>query len=390
MVSFQSVSQPVSVYSCNAQKVVIFKTNNIELIKRENSEFLININMNSINEDIPGNPHYANNKIGQIQEGLSFLIRGEILPNGDRFHVDFCVDNASSDIALRLAAVISRNIIGRNTRVTGYWGTEETTSVMPINLKQGSRFFLQILFTMDTVMIAMDGSHVAKYQHRVPYHDIRSIEIRGDVRDLQVDHKIVTDYPQRIGNSKHYAHISNRHAETGIYYPEDYDHPSEEEEENNQTVDERPLPLPYYASFPRGFFELGYSMVIWGRVRSKPQHFRICLQTGHNIWPQPTVALAIEFQFSFNSNGETEEPLIVRNSFTNGRWSEEIKSELTTGLRQNSEFHLYIVHGKKAFEILLNNRPLLNYPYKVNPKCVDTVLVSGDIKLYDIEIEEGD
>uniref|UniRef100_A0A1I8NHB8 Galectin n=1 Tax=Musca domestica TaxID=7370 RepID=A0A1I8NHB8_MUSDO len=354
--------------------------------------------MDSIREDIPGNPLYANNKIGQIKEGLSFLVRGEILPNGERFHVDFCAENSSEDIALRLAAVISRNLLGRNTRTNGYWGTAETTSVIPIRLQPGTRFLLQLLITNDAILIAWDGMHVAKYEHRLSYYDIRSIEIRGDVRDIHVEHKVVSDYPQRTEKSKHYVCISNRHAETGIYYAEDYDHHTNEKgdeeapEETNDDDDddERPLPLPYYASFPRGFFDLGYSMVLWGRIRSKPQTFRLSFQAGPSIWPQPTVALLLEFQFSLDGNGETDEPIVMRSSFANGRWAEEIKSELLTGLRSNVEFKLKIVRGKRTFEIYLNDKPLTNYPYKVHPKCVDTLLVSGDINLYDIEIEEGD
>ncbi|XP_075152956.1 32 kDa beta-galactoside-binding lectin lec-3-like isoform X2 [Haematobia irritans] len=344
----------------------------------------------SINEDISGDPVYANNKLGHIQEGLTFLIRGTTHANGERFIVDFCLENSSKDIALRMASIMNRNIIGRNSRIKGYWSTEETQAEIPFTLHTGSEFLLQILFTVDAFLIAIDGFHVAKYQHRLPFHDIRAIEIRGDVEDIHVERKIVTDYPQRAEKSKHFVHISNRHAETGIYDPADYDYYEDYEDEDNEKDVERSLPLPYFASFPRGFLEYGYSMAVTGRIRPKAKAFRLSLQVGQHIWPQPTVALLLEFHFNARSDGETGEPIVSRNSFANGRWSGENKSELSTGLRPGAAFHLMLVRGKKAFEIYINRKPIMVYPYKVNPKNVDTLVVAGDIKLFDIEIEEGD
>lgn len=308
------------------------------------------------------------------------------------FIVDFGLENPTRDIALRLAAVMTRNIIGRNSRIKDYWGTEETITAIPFALDADSKFLLQILFTVDNIMIAIDGFHVAKYQHRLPFHQIRSIEVRGDVDDLHVERRIVTEYPQRTEKSKHFVQMSNRHAVTGVYDPEDYDLYEDEHANCLEEVSDlqRFLPLPYYASFPRGFFTLGYSMVISGHMRSRPHSLKISLQSGQHVWPQPIVALLLEFHFTIDHDGETGEPMVVRNSFANGRWSGEIKSQLSTGLRPGAEFRLGIVRGKNAFEMYVNDKPIVEYPYKVNPKYVDTLFVAGDIKLFNIEIEEGD
>ncbi|XP_013100947.1 galectin-4 isoform X2 [Stomoxys calcitrans] len=345
----------------------------------------------STNEDISADLLYGN-QIEMIEEGLTFFIRGRTLANGKSFLVDFCLDNATKDIALRVSTSLTHNYIGRNTRIKCYWGTEETTAAIPIALEPNTRFLLQILFTLDEILIALDGFHVAKYQHRLPYSSIRAIEIRGDVQDLHVDRRIVTDYPRRTARSKHFVQISNRHAETGIYDPADYDYLSDEQlqDEEDELGNERFLPLPYYASFPQGFFALGYRMGILGSVSPKAQSFKLSLQLGQQIWPQPTVALLLEFHFYTRPDGEPAEPIVARNSFVNDRWSGENKSEMSTGLRPGAEFHLVIVRGKLSFEIYLNNKPLTSYPYKVNPKYIDTLFVGGDMKLFNVEIEEGD
>lgn len=298
------------------------------------------------------------------------------------------MENSSKDLALRIAVRISTNTVGRNARIKRVWGTEETSSAIPFRLNDDSPFEIQILFTVENILIALDGLHIAKFQHRLPFHDIRSIEIRGDITEVHVERNIVTDYPTRPDKTPYISRIAGRYAdktriqnlETDIDYCEIVSESSTEEAE-------RFLPLPYYATFDKGFFDLGYSLGVRGHVRLNPHMFKVALQVGQNVWPQPTIALLLEFRFTRQRDGETGEPVIARNSFANGKWSGEIKSELATGLRPGADFHLVVVRGRKFFEIYMNDKPVTDYPYKVNPRYVDTCFITGDIKLFSIDIE---
>ncbi|XP_037819674.1 LOW QUALITY PROTEIN: galectin-4-like [Lucilia sericata] len=339
----------------------------------------------SLNADIEGDPKYQNNKLGRIQEGLAFFVSGNILRHGDRFIIDFGLDNANKDIALRIACRVSSNSLGRNSRIKHIWGVEETNSAIPFRLNSCSTFEIQVLFTVDHILIALNGLHIAKFAHRLPFHDIRNIDIRGDITDVHVERNIVTDYPTRPDKTPHIVRLGGRYANTSNL--EDLESEADCCELATTDAAERFLPLPYYATFDKGFFDLGYSIGVRGHVRLNPHTFKVALQVGQNVWPQPTIALLLEFRFTRQRDGETGEPVIARNSFANGKWTGEIKSELATGLRPGADFHLVVVRGRKSFEIYMNDKPVTDYPYKVNPKYVDTCFIAGDIKLFSVDIE---
>ncbi|KAM7351830.1 galectin-4-like [Cochliomyia hominivorax] len=339
----------------------------------------------SLNADIEGDPKYQNTKLGRMQEGLAFFVGGKILRHGERFLIDFGLENPNKDLAIRIAVRVSTSTIGRNSRIKRVWGLEETSSAIPFHLESGNTFEVQILFTIEYIFIALNGLHIAKYAHRLPFHDIKSIEIRGDITDIHVERNIVTDYPTRPEKTPHIARLAARYDHTENYDMEpDY---CEMASVASSEEAERFLPLPYYATFEKGFFDLGYSIGVRGHVRLNPHMFKIALQVGQNVWPQPTVALLLEFRFTRQRDGETGEPVVARNSFANGKWTGEDKSVLATGLRPGADFHLIVVRGKKSFEIYMNDKPLIDYPYKVNPKYVDTCFIAGDMKLFSVERE---
>ena len=300
-----------------------------------------------------------------------------------RFLIDFGMENSTNDIALRIACRVSTNTVGRNSRIKNVWGPEETDSAIPFELCAGSSFEIQVLFTIECIYIALDGLHIAKFFHRLPFHNIRAIEIRGDIGCIQVHRNIVTDYPTRPEKTPHIARIHSVSAniDPGFNAMAEY---------GAQSPDAIPpfLPLPYYATFAKGFFDHCYSINIKGQVRLNPHVFKVSMQVGQNVWPQPTVALMMEFRFSRQKDGETGEPIIARNSFANGKWATEVKSELATGLRPGAEFHMFIIRGQNSFEVYMNDKPVTNYPFSVNPTYVDTCFISGDIKLLEVDIDK--
>uniref|UniRef100_A0A1A9W0I8 Galectin n=1 Tax=Glossina brevipalpis TaxID=37001 RepID=A0A1A9W0I8_9MUSC len=339
----------------------------------------------SLTADIEADPIYTNNNLGRIQEGISFIILGALNNATNKFTIDFGMDNANNDIALRITGSMQKNLMSRNSRIKNKWGCDEIRTNYPYDLEACSVLTIQILLTVKEFMIAVNGFHVCKYTHRLPFHNIKKLEIHGCLSDVNVDRKIVTEYPQRPERSAHFDRLGEDAEVTECDQVDESDYAAETSGSECQL--ERFMPMPYYAMFDRGFLDAGFSVSVKGRVKSNPQTITISLQSGINVWPPPTVALQLQMRFAKAKDGETGEPTIARNSLTSGKWVGEFTSQVGTGLRPNADFVLTIVRGKKAFEVYLNDNPAFEYEYKVNPKYVDTVFVSGDMLLFDIEIE---
>ncbi|KAL9923264.1 galectin-4-like [Glossina fuscipes] len=338
----------------------------------------------SLTADIETDPVYLNNNMGHIQEGVSFIIYGVLNTCTNKFTIDFGLDNANNDLALRIIGSTEKNILSRNSRIKNKWGCDELRTNYPFHFEAGSYFEMQILLTVPEFMIAVNGFHVCKFTHRLPFHNIKKLEIHGCISDVAVERKIVTEYPQRPDSSPHFDRLTEDAEVTECEQVDEEPYP-----ETPELICEPEgfMPMPYYAIFDRGFFDSGFSVAVKGRIKANPQTITINLQSGINVWPSPTVALQLQIRFAKGKDGETGEPTIARNSFTGGKWTGELVSQVGTGLRPNADFLLSVLRGKKTFEIYVNDKPAFEYEYKVNPKYVDTVFVSGDMLLFDIEIE---
>uniref|UniRef100_A0A1B0FGN0 Galectin n=1 Tax=Glossina morsitans morsitans TaxID=37546 RepID=A0A1B0FGN0_GLOMM len=338
----------------------------------------------SLTADIETAPVYLNNNMGHIQEGVSFIIYGVLTTCTNKFTIDFGLDNANNDLALRITGSTEKNVLSRNSRIKNKWGSDELRTNYPFHFEPGNYFEMQILLTVPEFMIAVNGFHVCKFTHRLPFHNIKKLEIHGCISDVAVERKIVTEYPQRPDNSPHFDRLTE---DAEVTECEQVDEESYPETAGLICEPESFMPMPYYAIFDRGFFDSGFSVAVKGRIKANPQTITINLQSGINVWPSPTVALQLQIRFAKGKDGETGEPTIARNSFAGGKWTGELISQVGTGLRPNADFLLSVLRGKKTFEVYVNDKPAFEYEYKVNPKYVDTVFVSGDMLLFDIEIE---
>lgn len=292
--------------------------------------------------------------------------------------VDLVLENDNKDVALRIEVEFEQGSFGRKTRTKGVWSEAETETIYPLKLKPGRFIKIQILFTVNAFLIAINHKHTAVFNHRLAYHGIKTLEVRGDLLDVNMERRIITDYPspQEVENAL-------------ALFDSTMDEDSEDEEHNSDdcnacSLRDKELILPFTKTMEKGFLDMGYNLNVVGRIRNKPQLISISLQSGANIWPMPTVALHIELRFNKLRDGETGEPIISRNAFAEGKWVGEQKSELATGLRASSDFHLVVMRGRRALEVYINNKPVTEFAYYVNPKHVDTVVIKGDIKLFSV------
>ncbi|CAG13238.1 unnamed protein product [Tetraodon nigroviridis] len=109
---------------------------------------------------------------------LLITIVGEPVPGGDRFQVDFI---KGPDVVFHFNPRFHEQTIVRNSSLGGCWGPEEREGGFPF--VQGRRFELKILVEEDMYKVAVDGTHLLEYEHRVGgMEDVTLVRVTGDVR----------------------------------------------------------------------------------------------------------------------------------------------------------------------------------------------------------------
>uniref|UniRef100_A0A1A9ZIZ0 Galectin domain-containing protein n=1 Tax=Glossina pallidipes TaxID=7398 RepID=A0A1A9ZIZ0_GLOPL len=337
-------------------------------------------------EEVNADPDlkYANHDLGEMRE------------------VHFLLENVTQDCALRILALVEENLIARYYKDNHNWGPEEDYSQSPYKLVPGKIVAIEVLITEPGFYIAVNGFHVCIFKHHFPYTHIKAIAIRGDIDLAYVERKLVYEYPQRAARSSHFGRIvgsgklesDEKKEEKPQVENKESEEKKEKEEEEEQEEDlfdeiefyeiiEQPLPktqcvrktylpVPYFVCFERGFFDLGFSFVISGRVRSQALHMNVSLLTGSHRWPAPGVCYDVVFKF-YNSKQGGKAPVLGEN-------------EEAIDMKSKEDLKLVIVRGKKGYETKANKKSLKTRPYKINPQYVNTALIYGDLKLIDIQI----
>lgn len=104
---------------------------------------------------------------------------------------------AHQDIALHINPRLPQNYVVRNSKINGRWGKEETTSAFPFTLQRGEPFAIQILVTEPEFLISINGKHFASFAHRIPFDRITTLQVIGDVSDVNVQQVPVQLYPDK-------------------------------------------------------------------------------------------------------------------------------------------------------------------------------------------------
>lgn len=112
-----------------------------------------------------------------IMPQLVITIVGEPVPGADRFQVDFI---KGSDIVFHFNPRFNERTIVRNSNLGGCWGPEEREGGFPF--VQGQRFELKILVEEDMFKVAVDGTHLLEYEHRVGgLEEVTLLRVVGDI-----------------------------------------------------------------------------------------------------------------------------------------------------------------------------------------------------------------
>lgn len=307
---------------------------------------------------------YLLENITEVSPGLSFLISGNILLTCERFSINLMLKN--SDLALHFNPRLPQNYIVRNCRVKGVWGKEEVASPLSFNLHRGKKFKVHILVTDKEFLMCVNDRHFNSFKHRLPYKKICALEVKGDVKDVNVEQLYTERYPDIQLDA-----IKQISREQFVLAP-------------LSDVTNHFKLMPYTGRLEQPFTN-GKNLHIRGRIKLLPHSFFVNLQTNHLVWPHPNIPFHLNPRFG-NVGGKH---VICRNSWTNGKWDREERSENITDFMPGKTFHLKIACTDISYQVYLNEKLIAEFIFRDNPALVETVYIQGDIKVFDVVLESA-
>lgn len=113
-----------------------------------------------------------------------------------RFAINLtCGKTSNSDVALHFNPRLSPKYIVRNSRVKGWWGHEETSSITKFDIPRGKRIAVDILISEAHFFISINGKHYCAYTYRMPISEVNSLEVNGPILVEEVNYRNVAAFP---------------------------------------------------------------------------------------------------------------------------------------------------------------------------------------------------
>lgn len=128
--------------------------------------------------------------VGGLKPGRSIFLTGRPKPYCKRFYINLEQSGGTADQPKQICFHFNprfgdmgdepQSVIVRNTFEDGQWGTEERhTPFFPFH--HGFNFDMTILCEVLDLMVAVNGQHLISYKHRVPYENVDSFRIEGEL-----------------------------------------------------------------------------------------------------------------------------------------------------------------------------------------------------------------
>ncbi|XP_063794662.1 uncharacterized protein LOC134949898 [Pseudophryne corroboree] len=309
---------------------------------------------------------YFGNIPGGVSPKRTFVVRGFIPQGGKRFHINF--NTSSGDTALHFNVRINENVVVRNSKLGGAWGSEERqTSFNPF--VQGQYFDVSVRSGNGRFKIFVNGQPFCEYVHRfqnLPF--INTLEVAGDVVLSLVQGRGKDDAIQ----------CELRHQLHGL--------PTSLETADMAFVPAMGYQPVYNPSIPHrspihGGLQLGMSVYIQGSIPHHINRFHVNFCCG-----QQYNGTDIAFHFNPRFDGKNK---VVFNTFQSGSWGSEEKKKDGFPFHKGGHFELVFLVNLSGFQVNVNGSPFYEYRHRIPIQRVDSLIVDGDVSLRSVTIVGG-
>ncbi|MEQ2247293.1 hypothetical protein ILYODFUR_007902, partial [Ilyodon furcidens] len=252
------------------------------------------------------------------------------------FQVDLssgCSTKPRSDIALHFSPRFNDSLcVVCNSLLQEEWGKEEILHQLPY--KHGAPFETIILVHKNGFKVAVNGSHLLEYKHRIPLSRVDTFSISGNVRVHAIGY---------IPNSAIYSESGD-------------------------------LGLPYKGSILQGLSP-GQHVTIKGQVSMYPHSFTVnlCNSKAENI--------------ALHLNPRMKSGVFIRNSYLDGSWGQEERELPFFPFSPGEYFEILLLCQPHQFKLAVNGSHLFAYRHRVQDlSSIDELEIMGDLELSDVKL----
>ncbi|CAL8285883.1 unnamed protein product [Lota lota] len=279
---------------------------------------------------------YTGSIPGGLHTGEIIIVQGTVPPDADRFHIDLsngCSTKPCSDIAMRFNACFEGTpSVTCNSLTQERWGREQTLHQLPY--KQGAPFETIILVHEDVFKVAVNGTHLLEYKHRIPLDRVDTFSLSGKVRVNAIGY---------IPNSAIYSESGD-------------------------------LSLPYKGSILKGL-KPGQHITIKGQVSMYPHSFTVNLRNSRT----ENIALHL--------NPRIKSGVFIRNSYLGASWGQEERELPFFPFSPGEYFEILMLCQTHQFKLAVNGCHLLEFRHRVQDlSSIDQLEIMGDLELSDVKL----
>ncbi|XP_046664168.1 galectin-4-like isoform X1 [Homalodisca vitripennis] len=290
------------------------------------------------------------------------IIQGVVNEKAIRFSVNLLIGhNERPDIAFHLNPRLDMLYIARNTRLDGRWGMEEGSGLQNFPFVRGEPFIIEIFLTHSNFMVAVNGIHFCSYTYRTSLLNITDVEVTGAVTLSKVHLRTSQIYPAPLPSN---------------YPPSPHVTPLE----SYGTTKIKLQSTPMYGILQKKL-TTDSEIVITGKVQLLPNSFFVNLQQSSDIWPHPEIPFHISTRFNHE-----RKYVILANAWIDEDWGLEEFCINPPLFIPGSEFTLRILCRSDGFVVEKDGEYLLTFRHRVPYRNIDTILIDGEIFLYNITV----
>ncbi|XP_043997930.1 galectin-8-like isoform X1 [Gambusia affinis] len=273
---------------------------------------------------------------GGLHPGEIIIIQGTVPPEADRFQVDLssgCSTKPLSDVALHFSPRFSDSpCVVCNSLLQEEWGKEETLHQLPY--KRGAPFETIILVNKNGFKVAVNGTHLLEYKHRIALTRVDTFSISGNVRVHAIGY---------IPNSAIYSESGD-------------------------------LGLPYKGSILKGLNPAQH-ITIKGQVSMYPHSFTV------NLCNSKTENIALHL------NPRMKSGVFIRNSYLDGSWGQEERELPFFPFSPGEYFEMLLLCQPHQFKLAVNGSHLFEFRHRVQDlSSIDQLEIMGDLELNDVKL----